>query len=427
MRKVDIQKRLAKNESIRQTMKFTHDKRKNQVCKVYKVKIKQSALSSTQKEQLTRMFLEAKWLYNDILNWSTLSEDNSPFNYVISNKVQVKLPDGSFEERELTTIHSQMKQEVQRQICNNIKTLSKLKKRGLQNSGKLKFKSEVNKVHIKQLPKNFIRRGKHFVKIPNIKGEVRVNGLKQIPDGVDFACAELLNTPKGYYLTITTYISKDQIVKKSLIEDTLGIDFGCQTNFTTSKGEKINCIVEESERLKRLQRKLARQVKGSNNYKRTVHLLQVEYQKLSNKKNDLANKVVHNFLQYQTVVIQDEQLHNWHKSNHGKAVQHSVMGRVKAKLIANDKVVVLNKYIPTTKLCTNCGRIHNEIQLWDRQFVCSCGVSEDRDIHSAKTMIWLNNVGVGRTDFKRVEFEALLNTIFGVRQPETGKHEDSSL
>ena len=67
------------------------------------------------------------------------------------------------------------------------------------------------------------------------------------------------------------------------------------------------------------------------------------------------------------------------------------------------------------------------IQLWDRQFVCSCGVSEDRDIHSAKTMIWLNNVGVGRTDFKRVEFEALLNTIFGVRQPETGKHEDSSL
>lgn len=408
-------------------MKLTHDKRKNQICKVYRVKIDQSALNTIQKEQLTRMFLEAKWLYNDILNWSNLSEDNSPFNYVISNKVQVKLPDGSFEERKLATIHSQMKQEVQHQICNNIKTLSKLKKKGLQNPGKLKFKSEVNKVHIKQLQKNFIRRGKHFVKIPNIKGEVRVNGLKQIPDGVDFACAELLNTPKGYYLAITTYMNKDQIVKKSLIEDTLGIDFGCQTNFTTSKGEKINCIVEESERLKRLQKKLTRQVKGSNNYKRTVHLIQVEYQKLSNKKNDLANKVVHNFLQYRTVVIQDEQLHTWHKSNHGKAVQHSILGRVKSKLIADDKVVVLNKYIPTTKLCTNCGRIHNEIQLCDRQFVCSCGVSENRDIHSAKTMVWLNNVGAGRTDFKRVEFEALLNTIFGVKQPETMKHEATTL
>lgn len=424
---MDIQKRLDKNESIRQAMKLTHYKRKNQVCKVYRIKIDQSALSSIQKEQLTRMFLEAKWLYNDIINWSNLSDDNSPFNYVISNKVQIKLPDGSFEERELTTIHSQMKQEVQHQICNNIKTLSKLKKRGLQAPGKLKFKSEVTKVHIKQLQKNFIRGGKHFVKIPNIKGEIRVSGLKQIPDEVDFACAELLNTPKGYYLTITTYINKNQIIKKSLIGDTLGIDFGCQTNFTTSKGEKINCIVEESERLKRLQRKLARQIKGSNNYKRTVHLLQVEYQKLSDKKNDLANKVVHDFLQYQTVVIQDEQLHNWHKSNHGKAVQHSVMGRVKAKLATNDRVVVLSRFLPTTKLCTNCGLIHDDIKLWDRHFVCRCGVSEDRDIHSAKTMIWLNNVGVGRTDFKRVEFEALLDTIFGERQPETGKHEDSSL
>ena len=424
---MDNQQRLDKNESIRQAMINTHNKRKNQVCKTYKVKIDESSLSSIQKEQFTRMFLEAKWLWNDILNWSNLSEENTPFNYKITKTVKVKLPNGSFEERELTIIHSQMKQEVQKQICINIKTLSTLKKKGIQKPGLIKFKSEINKVHIKQLQKNFIRRGKHFVKIPNISGEVRVNGLKQIPDNVDFACAELLKTPKGYYLSITTYINKDILSKKSFIQDTLGIDFGCQTNFTTSKGEKINCIVEESERLKRLQRKLARQEKGSNNYKRTIHLIQVEYQKLSNKKNDLANKMVHKFTQYQTVIIQDEQLSNWHKSNHGKAVQYSILGRVKSKLIQHDNVIVLNKWLPTTKLCTNCGKIHNEIKLYDRTFNCDCGILEDRDIHSAKTMIWLNNVGVGRTDIKRVEFEALLNTIFSKEQPKTMKHEDSSL
>lgn len=197
--------RLAKNESIRNAMKETHKKRKSQICKTYKVKIDESALSSLQKEQLIRMFLEAKWLWNDILNWSSLSDNNSPFNYIIGKTVQVKLPDGSFEERELTTIQSQMKQEGQKQICSNIKTLASLKKKGIQRPGLIKFKSEVNKIHIKQLQKNFIRRGKHFVKIPNIHGEVRVNGLKQIPDGVDFACAELLNTPKGYYLSIVIY------------------------------------------------------------------------------------------------------------------------------------------------------------------------------------------------------------------------------
>ena len=65
---MDNQQKLIKNKSISQSMKLTRNKRKNQICKVYKVKMDQSALSSLQKEQLTRMFLEAKWLYNDILN-----------------------------------------------------------------------------------------------------------------------------------------------------------------------------------------------------------------------------------------------------------------------------------------------------------------------------------------------------------------------
>lgn len=422
------EQRLLKNAAIKQAMQATHNKRKSQICKTYTVKLQMSALSSKQKEQLTRMFLEAKWLWNDILNWSQSDEANSPFNYVISKQVSVKMPNGTFESRELTTLHSQMRQEIQKQICSNIKTLAKLKAKGLQQPGLLRFKSEINKLHIKQLQKNFIRRGGHFVKIPNVSGDVRVNGLNQIPEFAEFACAELLRTPKGYYLSIVTYINKSDTSEKTKISETLGIDFGCQTAFSLSTGERFSCVVEESERLKRFQQKLARQQKGSNNYRRTIHLIQIEYQKLTNKKNDYANKLVHKFLRYETVVIQDEQLHNWHKSSHGKAVQHSVLGRVKAKLKLNNQVVVLSRWLPTSKLCINCGKIHNELKLWDRTFTCDCGISEDRDIHAAKTMIWLNNVGVGRTDFKRVELEPLLTAIFGgCGQVLTMKHEDSSL
>lgn len=305
-----------------------------------------------------------------------------------------------------------MKQEILKQICSNIKSLSALSKKGHQISGKLKFKSEVNKVRIKQLQKNFIRRNNKFVKIPGISGDVRVNGLNQITEGVDFACAELLNTPKGYYLTITTYINKSDIKSQPKISKTIGIDFGCSTSFTMSNGDKISCVIEESERLKRLQKKLSRQVKDSNNYKRTCHLIRIEYQKLSNQKNDLANKLSHEFLKYDTVIIQDEQLRNWHKNHHGKAVQHSVLGRVKNKLMNEPNVVVLNRYLPTTKLCANCGKIHNELHVYDRTFKCECGVCEDRDIHAAKTMIWLNSVGMGRTKFTRAELKLVLNELF---------------
>ena len=103
------------------------------------------------------------------------------------------------------------------------------------------------------------------------------------------------------------------------------------------------------------------------------------------------------------------------------------MGRVKTKLIQSENVIVLSKYMPTTKLCTNCGTIHDEIKLYNRQFICDCGINEDRDIHSAKTMIWLNTVGVGRTDIKRVELESKLKAIFSNQNYLTVKHEDSIL
>lgn len=405
---MDTSSILARNRAISAALSSTRNRRKSQICKTYKIKVDTSALTAQQWEQLTRMFLEAKWLYNDILNWSNLSEDNSPFNYTIGNTVYVRMPNGELQPRQLTTIPVHMRQGVQKQICGNIKMLARLKQNGKQHPGALKFKSEVNVLHMHQLRGNFIRKNKHAVKIPNVTGSVRVTGLDQIPLGVEYACAQLINSPKGYYLHIVTYTDKSKYTPKSPQKDILGIDFGCHTNFTLSTGEKINCIVEESERLKRLQRKLSRQVKGSNSYKRTVHLIRIEYQKMTNRKDDLANKLVNKFNNYQQIVIQDEQLRLWKVGGHGKVVYHSVLGRVKSKLVRQDNVTILDRWFPTTKLCTNCGVVHSNMSVRERIFSCSCGVSEDRDVHSAKTMIWLyQHVGAGCTDIKRVELKSL--------------------
>ena len=52
---------------------------------------------------------------------------------------------------------------------------------------------------------------------------------------------------------------------------------------------------------------------------------------------------------------------------------------------------MLDKYIPTTKFCPKCFK-KNELTLNDRTYVCECGYQEDRDIHSAKNMILINNL-----------------------------------
>ena len=131
------------------------------------------------------------------------------------------------------------------------------------------------------------------------------------------------------------------------------------------------------------------------------------------------------------IVIQDEQLKNWSKNCHGKAIQHSVLGRVKSKLKTKENVVILSKTVPTTKLCTNCGVYHDELKVWDRTFECECGVEMDRDIHASKNRVWFyeNNVGVERTNIKRVEMEALVLGVIhnSKNQLVSKKHEAYSL
>ena len=148
----------------------------------------------------------------------------------------------------------------------------------------------------------------------------------------ELANANLVKKSDGYYLKVTCFINKENFKSVETNGKEIGLDFGIKTNIITSEGEKLNVSVGESERLKRLQRKISRQVKGSNNRYKTIGLIQREYQKLLNRKQDKANKIVHKLKAYEIIVIQDEQIANWYKLGFGKQIQHSCMGLVKAKL-----------------------------------------------------------------------------------------------
>ena len=67
------------------------------------------------------------------------------------------------------------------------------------------------------------------------------------------------------------------------------------------------------------------------------------------------------------------------------------MGLIKSKLKALPQTIVLDKWIPTTKLCPKCGKKHS-MPLDMRTYVCECGYSEDRDVHSAKNMLAIKDL-----------------------------------
>ena len=374
-----------KNLKIRESLKATKAKRKTQICKVFDLKIDESKLSKRQREDLKMQFIESKWLYNDILSWMKEDPLNKPSNYQLKRTVRVKTKSGDFEERELKHMSFTAKQALVEAMTSSIKTLSTLKKRGLK-IGPLKFKSEHNVIHLKRLHTSYqIYVSDNKVKLPGVFRRVKVYGFHQIPKNAEFANAKLLKTPDGYHLKVTCFFEKETMKKTGR---QVGIDFGCSTSLTLSTGEKINISVEEPERLKKLQRKLEFLKKGSNNRKKLVNALKREYQKMTNKKNDLVNKIVHRLLtEFDLIAIQDDSFNSWKEENHGKAVQHSVLGRVKAKLKASNKVKVISKWEATTQTCSKCGH-REKLELKDRVFECSgCGLSLDRDVNAALNVL----------------------------------------
>ena len=404
------QDRLSKNENIKQSMKATLEKRSSQTCFVYKVKIDESHLSNKQSEQLKMLFVEAKWLYNDILNFS---KTNKISTYdTKSNFVNILNKDKQIEQKELKFIGSQMKQSVLTDILANLKGLKKLKENN-HKVGWLKFKSNYCSLTLKQYGTTYKISG-NKIKIQNISGKLKVNGLDQfinIPN-IDIANAKLLNTPTGYYIAITVYRFNTDIPVKNFIGKEIGIDMGIKNHITLSNGEKFNSTIKETERLKHLQRKLSRCVKGSNNRRKIIRLIDKEYQKITNRINDAANKVLSYILSFENIYMQDEQISNWKKGLFGKQIQHSILGRVKGKLINHPRVQVLDRFAPTTKFCPKCHNIKKDITLNDRIYKCNnCGYKEDRDIHSANNMIimiklvnnQINLVPTGHRDFKPVE------------------------
>lgn len=395
---LSTKERLQKNIKIKESMAKTKAKRLTQRCRVIELKLNHKKLGKTQYKKLKMIFVQCKWLYNYLL--SLQNEDLINFDTKTSEIFSLD-KDKNKIKRELN-LPAQIKQTVYQVLCNNMKSLKQLKEHN-RKIGKLKFKSEYNSIDLKQYGNSHKILPNNRIRLSGL-GVFRVHGMNQIKEDWEFANAKLIQKPSGFYLLLTCYenLTLEKTNKPNYKTVDCGLDFGIKTNITTSDGEKFDVYIEESERLKNLQRKLARQMKGSNNYKRTLHKIQIEYEKMSNIKKEKTNKLVAYLCgKYNHIYIQDEMIKAWHRQ-FGKEVQHSFMGKVKSKLQEQSNVFVIDRHYPTTKMCYNCGTLHKNITLNDREFVCpSCGFSEDRDIKAAKTVMFIGQCKFTATEHSR--------------------------
>ena len=392
-----------KNETIKATLKATKAKRKTQTCRVYETKIDLSHLNLMTKEHLYRLFLEAKWFYNYILSQHKIFGMDDKVH-----EVPVKVKD-IFEIRDLRCLSSQMRQGLISRTQDNINSLSERKKKG-HKIGKLKYKSEVQSIPLKQFGNTFKILDKRYITIQGLKQKLKVIGLKQIPEGADIANGTLIHKNGNYYLSITTYQEKTKQIP--VVEKSVGIDFGLSRQLMLSRtGIAIQYTIPVSPKLRKLARKLSKQELHSKNWNKTRIKLNKEYDKATNIKQDIKNKVV-SFLKdkYGTVCFQDENVKAWQRIWGRKILTTSIGGIISTLKKKVHTPIEVPKMYPSTRTCSKCGNIQ-DIALDERIYVCKnkkCGNSMDRDYNSSINLEneGLKRVGTVRTELTPVEIES---------------------
>lgn len=389
------------------TLNDTRERRKNQICRTFEVKIDKSHLNKETQSQLDIMFLEAKWFHNYVISkirHGKNQENIFDMDYKIE-KVPVKVG-CRYDIRYINYLSSQMKQELINRIKDNISGLSEAKKKG-RKVGKLKFKSEINSIPLMQYENTYKILDKNYIKIQGIKQYMRVRGLWQILDqeNIEIASANLIKKHGDFYLHITTYQDKKEDKKEENIPVRhIGLDFGIARQIVLSNGVKVEYRIPIPKSIRKKHKKLSRQERFGKNWNKTRIKIQKEYDELNNKKMDIKNKIVHRFKdRYQITCYQDENVKSWQRIWGRRILETSIGGIISTLRFKVRTPVEIDRFFPSTKKCSKCGNIKKEMGLDERFYICDdhkCENKMDRDWNSA---INIEDEGLKQVGTERIE------------------------
>lgn len=194
-----------------------------------------------------------------------------------------------------------------------------------------------------------------------------------------------------YFVAIQCEVEHSQPEQKPA---KVGIDLGLTTFATFSTGEKVEKpkhFYASQRRLKIRQRRLSRKVKGSNNRGKARQVVASIHEKIANQRKDFHHKlsrtIVDNFgvIAFESLNVSG-MLKNY---NLAKAIAdagwNQFVGFVEYKAGWNGaEVLRVDRFFPSSKLCSDCGCKNQSLTLNVRQWVCtSCGVIHDRDENAA--------------------------------------------
>jgi putative transposase len=230
------------------------------------------------------------------------------------------------------------------------------------------------------------------VKIPNL-GWVKLTEELRFTGKI--ISGTISRTADYWFISIT--VETDQKPKACENQAIIGLDLGIKNLATLSNGEVIinkKPLKQSLKRLKRIQRRLSRQQKGSKNREKTKKALARQHYKISCKRNNALHKLSTNLTdRYRYIVIEDLAISDMVKN---RQLSQQIMDggwyefrrqlSYKAGLKGN-KIFVADRWFASSKHCSSCGYKKATLGLEERIYRCSsCGLEMDRDLNAAKCL-----------------------------------------
>jgi putative transposase len=223
--------------------------------------------------------------------------------------------------------------------------------------------------------------------------------------------------------------------------DIIGVDVGIKDFMVCSDGQVFDNLKlkrNNEKTLVKLQRQLSKKVVGSHNrYKAKVKLAR-KYEKLNNKKiNYIHNITTQLVRENQTIVIEDLNVKGMMK-NHclAKSIQDLSINetfrqlKYKCEWYGRD-LVVIDRWFPSSKLCSNCGYKYKNLSLKERDWVCpDCGTHHSRDFNAATNIVNEGKrlIGSRSTEFTLAEYPLMDDKgVIPLKSNDTMKQEESNL
>lgn len=275
------------------------------------------------------------------------------------------------------------------------------------------------------VPQSVIIKGKKL-KIPKFLSGINIVLHREIKG--DIRQATISKTPTGKYFASILVETNKEIPKKKPIKEktTVGIDVGLKTFAVLSNGDEYENpkhLKNAISRIKILQKRASRKVKGSNNKNKAYRKIAVMHENITNKRKDFLHKTSSVITkQFDTIIVEDLNIAGMVK-NHKLAQAISDVGWGNFSTYLNYKsewggknYLTIGRFEPSSKLHNKCGYLNKDLQLSDREWLCpKCGEMVFRDKNSS---INIKNFGLQKTGVGRSKELAELPTLVGTLKQE---------